>query len=387
MQMRSKNYVDDRNSTGVYLMLLFAEQEKYSIGMLGRKQRYRLRENLLNNGEVSMFKEVTLVVVPRDHFSHAKLSLESILSHTSIPYDMIYVDHSAPKHVSDWLRKVSTERHINHVLIDRPLTPNEARNIAIPEVKTPYIVFIDNDVIVTPGWLEPLLNAAKTKGAWLTGPTYLIGDLSKGRIHMTGGTVGFNQNGNRRLFEETHCHLNERYDEVRELLKPGETELVEFHCMLVKRSIFDHVGLLDEKLMAQAENLDFCMAAKEAGGIIYLEPASVITYLPPVPLQNEDVKYFLLRWSDKWARSSLEYFRSKRGIERDDPYLNHQRSYLTHMRRRALRYVAWPLGRMLERVLYKKHIGSIVEPMVTQLEHALIRQLEGARVSDLNSSV
>ena len=32
--------------------------------------------------------------------------------------------------------------------------PNQARNIGLAEVK-PSVVFIDNDVIVWPGWLGP----------------------------------------------------------------------------------------------------------------------------------------------------------------------------------------------------------------------------------------
>jgi len=35
--------------------------------------------------------------------------------------------------------------------VDRCLAPNEARNMGVGEVTTRYVVFIDNDVLVTPG--------------------------------------------------------------------------------------------------------------------------------------------------------------------------------------------------------------------------------------------
>lgn len=43
---------------------------------------------------------------------------------------------------------------------DCNLTPDETRNLGMAQVKTPYTVFVDNDVLVTPGRLEPLIACA-----------------------------------------------------------------------------------------------------------------------------------------------------------------------------------------------------------------------------------
>ena len=40
---------------------------------------------------------------------------------------------------------------LSPVLTDYYLTPNEARNLATEQVRTRYVVFIDNDVVVAPG--------------------------------------------------------------------------------------------------------------------------------------------------------------------------------------------------------------------------------------------
>lgn len=40
---------------------------------------------------------VTLVVVPRERFSHARASLQSLLDHTNVPFELVYVDVGSPR--------------------------------------------------------------------------------------------------------------------------------------------------------------------------------------------------------------------------------------------------------------------------------------------------
>ena len=48
---------------------------------------------------------------------------------------------------------------------------------------------------------------------------------------------------------------------------------------MVRTEMFRTIGPFDEAMLSVRENLDFCMTVTNAGGSIYLEPASVITYL------------------------------------------------------------------------------------------------------------
>src|SRR5689334_9524393 len=126
-----------------------------------------------------MSPEVTVVHVPRERYSATEVSLSSILQHTGdVPHNLLILDAASPPHIEQYLRKVAeAEEHRQLVRFDFILTPNELRNEAIRRVKTPYVVFIDNDALVTPGWLAPLLKAAKEHDAWVVGPTVLIGDV------------------------------------------------------------------------------------------------------------------------------------------------------------------------------------------------------------------
>jgi GT2 family glycosyltransferase len=323
--------------------------------------------------------DVTIVVVPRDHFSHARVSLESLLEHTPAPFRMIYVDHGAPPPVRAWLERTCRERGIERIAVERPLAPNEARNLALRQVTSRYVAFVDNDAVVTPGWLAPLVETAETRGAWLVGPLYLIGKLARGRVHMTGGQVGFREVDGRRVFQERHRDPDAQLAEVLSRVETEPTELVEFHCMLARTDALERVGGLDERLLTHAEHVDLCLRVQRAGGGIWFEPRSLVTYLPPRPLHRDELAFYLMRWNEAWNRASIDHFCDKWGLAADDPYREHQQSFLRLIRRRALRRLAWPIGRGLELLVYRKGVGPLAEPLVQQLEASAIRSLVAAR--------
>ena len=326
-----------------------------------------------------MAADVTIAVVPRDHFSHAQASLESLLEHTRLPARIVYVDHGAPAPVRAWLERTCREHGIERIPVERPLTPNEARNLALRRVTTRYVAFVDNDAVVAPGWLEPLVETAESRDAWLVGPLYLIGKLAGGRVHMTGGQAGFRDVNGRRWFREIHRDPDAKLAEVLCRVASEPTELVEFHCMLARTDALERVGGLDERLLTHAEHVDLCLRVREAGGGIWFEPRSLATYLPPSPLHRDELAFYLMRWSEAWNRASIDHFCAKWGIAADDPYREHQTRFLRLLRRRALRRLAWPVGRALELLVYRKAVSPLVEPLVQQLEAAAIRNLVAAR--------
>jgi len=69
-----------------------------------------------------------------------------------------------------------------------------------------------------------------------------------------------------------------------------------------------------------------------AGGSIYLEPASVITYLDGPPLEWSDMPFYALRWCDEWTLASLHRFRDKWHLT-EDAYFTRQYANLGWRRR------------------------------------------------------
>lgn len=274
---------------------------------------------------------VTVVVVPRERFDCAIEMLDTLFQNTGIPFDLIYIDGNSPSFLRATLQKEAIARKFQLISTDYYLPPNAARNMAIPLVKTPYVVFIDNDVLVRPDWLERLSECAEETGASIVGPLYLIG--RENRIHMAGGTAQIREEDGRRSLVEQHRLASADLQDVSDRLQMEPCELVEFHCMLCRTAVFQKTGLLDEHLLSTPEHIDLCLQVRLAGGTIYFEPKAIVAYIPPTYLKFYELPFYFLRWSPLWNEKSLSHFCKKWNLPEDDAFVVHHRSWLRAHRR------------------------------------------------------
>ncbi|MBZ8180604.1 glycosyltransferase family 2 protein [Oscillatoria salina] len=312
--------------------------------------------------------KVTIVVVPRERFSCTQESLESIYQHTEIPFKLVYVDGNSPAKVRSYLQQQAEEKNFQLLRTDYYLTPNQARNLGLSQVTTDYLVFADNDVVVTPGWLKALLQCAEETEATVVGPLMCQEKPLHEIVHFAGGEshILVDKMGRRRLREKMYKQ-GKKVKDIYNDLKRTPTELAEFHCVLVRRSIFDKVGLLDEAIMNTKEHLDFCMSLREIGEKVYFEPASIVTYVPGPPLEFTDLHFYMLRWSNAWQMASLNRIRQKWDLAEDGYF---QAKYKQQGWRRY-GTIIYPLARRLS-----LGVGSdLLARAIARFEHIFNRYL------------
>lgn len=305
----------------------------------------------------------SIVVVPRERFSAARESLESLLANTEGPFELIYVDGGSPRSLRKWLEGQAAERGFRLLRRDHYLSPNEARNIGLAEVDTEFVAFLDNDVLVRPGWLAKLVQCADETGAAVVGP--LTCEIDFDTVHFAGGEVEISEE---REDEEVARHVRERmYFPQRKVasvssdLVRQEVKLCEFHCLLARTQAIQDIGGFDQGMLNTREHLDFSLSLARNGGSVWFEPESVVAYKPPPPLRLSDLHFFMLRWSDDWERRSLEHFRSKWDLADDEFF------------QRRLARLGWRRQSMVvTRVVRSLTLGrgnSTLEKGVQRLEH------------------
>jgi GT2 family glycosyltransferase len=279
--------------------------------------------------------QVTIVVVPRERFSNTRQSLESIYQDSDLPFSLVYVDGNSPLEVKEYLEEEAQVKGFKLIRTNRYLAPNQARNIGLAHVNTKYVLFIDNDVVTSKNWLSQLINCAEETNAEVICPLTCIGTPLHQTIHLAGGeariVVETDGNETLRKVHEKHYFVNRPVADVKERLVRQECEFAEFHCMLVRRDIFDRLGWLDEKLLSTREHTDFCLNLTQAGGRIYCEPNSVVTYVTG-KLVLSDLAFFFLRWSDEWELSSLAHFQQKWNLTIRDKYFKKRYKRLGYRR-------------------------------------------------------
>ncbi len=312
---------------------------------------------------------VTIAVVPRERFSLTKRSLEGILAHRDPATDLVYIDGGSPPLVRQYLEQQAARQGLQLFSTEKYVAPNVARNLAVAQVRTKYVAFVDNDVLVSPGWLERLVDCAESTGAWIVAPVCCQGEPAATRIRTTGGSAPIVVSGGRRAFRERHRHRGRLLAQIAPTLARQPVGQVELHAALVRMDALARLGPLDERLTSAAEHTDLCLLTRQHGGEVYLEPGAVVTYLPPPPFEPFDLPYFQLRWSDAWNRATIARFRAKWLLPSDDPGLQALAERLADHRRLTLE----PYRRLL-RLLGRQPARWIERVFIAPIERAANRR-------------
>ncbi|MFN3421374.1 MAG: glycosyltransferase family 2 protein [Armatimonadota bacterium] len=157
----------------------------------------------------------------------------------------------------------------------------KANNIGIKESRGKYILLLNPDTIVKPNALRALVDCAEAHpdagivGAKLLNPDGSIQRSARSFPDMGAGL--FRNTFLGRLFPNNpfvrrYLMTDFGYDKVREV------DWVSGAAMLVRRELFERIGLLDEKFWAYCEDVDLCWRAWQAGFKVLFCPDAVILH-------------------------------------------------------------------------------------------------------------
>lgn len=311
----------------------------------------------------------TIAFVPREVFSTTARALDTLYERTTTPFNLVCVDGGSPPSVQSYLERSARERGFTLLRTEPYLAPNQARNLALQYLDTPYVVFVDNDAIVSPGWLEALESCADETDAWVVGPLYFEHEQEQHRLHMAGGLCRVEEDElGRRHYLERHHHAHQVFQEIDKSIERHETELIEFHTVLVAMEAFEQLGPLDEGLPSHCEHGDLCLLVRKARHKVFLEPSSRITYIPPLRLEPADRKFFRLRWSEAWAAASIRRMVEKWNLCPDHPELADSLKWVREHRR----YGSTVLAQM-RKLWGRKFTNSLQKRLLNRLEEAANR--------------
>jgi Glycosyltransferase like family 2 len=253
---------------------------------------------------------VTIVMTARERLASTMASIESIERHTELPHRFIFAGNQVPAELDTWARPLDGRLEI--VRFDAALWPNQIRKRIAPAIATDYVVFIDNDVLVRPGWLERVVACADQTGAGIVCPLYLIGaDATATQIHMAGGRLNPIQEAGGIVLQEAHHLMERERSEVAAELKREPCDFAEFHCMLMRSDLAKNPAMFDDTIICVHEHIDAALTAKKLGYTVIFEPSSEVTYVGKAPYRLSDLEFFRARWATAAAESSLKGFAAK----------------------------------------------------------------------------
>jgi hypothetical protein len=318
------------------------------------------------SGAESQDRRATVVCVPRDHYHDAPRALAAVLDNTTGPYDLVYVLGRAPKDIREHVRREARRVGFTLVEHDEHLLPNRARNLAMAHVTTEYVAFVDNDVLVEPGWLDALVGCADDTGAAMVGPLQLYGEPSDGGIHVAGGFIDIDESATPHPIVITQRHQGRREHELAEPLVRSRCDFAEFHCLLARTDVVRDLGL-DEGYLSTREVEDFALRLRAAGGECWFEPGARAGFLPPRTIRWSELGFLSRRWGERANRISMDRFIRTYGL---DPSHDRALGHANGLRRPIFGPVRLALAR-----LGAPNIGRKVEYALHRLERPVNRLL------------
>lgn len=268
--------------------------------ILMRRVRRRLRPPL----SFPSFSEVAVSIVIPVHGKAAvtRQCLESILSvGGDIPYEVIVVDDASPDHTARMLRSM---RNLRVVSLNSNVGFIRACNAGARDARGRYVVFLNNDTVVHPGWLRYLFDTAENDPRIGLVGAKLID--TKRNIQEAGGII-FNDASGWNFGRGKHPDLPE-FNFVRDV------DYCSGACILVPRELFSRIGGFDERFVpAYYEDTDLAFTIRSLGYRVVYQPRAVITHLEGVShgtstssgikrYQTINKEKFLEKWAETLAR-------------------------------------------------------------------------------------
>lgn len=153
----------------------------------------------------------------------------------------------------------------------------KGNNAAIPHARGRYILLLNNDVEVTPGWLEPLVDTLDRFPICAAVQPKLLQTGERHRFEYAGASGGFLDAfgypfTRGRVFFSMETDAGQYDDNRRVFWATGA-------AVLLRRDALDRCGLFDERFYMHMEEIDLCWRFQRAGYEIRVEPASVVHHI------------------------------------------------------------------------------------------------------------
>lgn len=258
---------------------------------------------------MSEHEPITIVVSARDRFSTAAACLSNIFKHTRGDFSVAAVFGGMPDSIRRDLEAKFSDR-VHFTFKPELISNAQARNLALFQIKTRLSVFLDTDVFVRSGWVEPLIACQKETGASLVAPLVLD---RQNMIHTAGNDLYvFRELG------KNYAKMELRYKGqpagLARRLTRSEVDFCEVHCQLFETETAKQLRVFDENLR-EGHEMDSGLTLRQAGRKMMVEPKSVVYLHYPERIDDAaDLLLYLWKWEPKAMEEGFTYFQKKWGM-------------------------------------------------------------------------
>lgn len=206
--------------------------------------------------------KVSIVIPTRNAQVLVRQCVASIQRRSTYPdWEILLVDNGSDEPAAlAYFQQLAQQPRIRVLRDDRPFNYSALNNLAVAQAQGEVIALLNNDIeVITPGWLEEMVSLALQPGVGAVGARlwYPNRTLQHGGVLL--GPGGLAVHANKGLPRGLNGYAG------RAALLQGFSA-VTAACLVVRKSLYEQVGGLDEEHLAVAYNdVDFCLRLRALG--------------------------------------------------------------------------------------------------------------------------
>ncbi len=268
--------------------------------------------------EILSEDRISILIPNKDHVEDLRRCIDSIRERSTYGnYEIIVIENnSADKAVFDYYNTLKEQKDITVVTYSGAFNYAKLNNFGAGFATGKYLLLLNNDTqVISMNWLEAMLMYAQRPDVGAVGAKLYYGDRT---IQHAGVVIGL---GAHRTAGHTHYKIN--YDNLGymgRLCYAQNVSAVTGACLMVRKSLYDALGGLDETFAVALNDVDFCLRIREKGYLNVFTPFAELYHFESASRGSDLVD------EEKAARyeteSALFRERWKEQLAKGDPYYN-----------------------------------------------------------------
>ena len=199
-------------------------------------------------------------------------------------YNIIIVDNGSSSSEAALLRE-KLGKHSRIIELRRNLGFAIANNIGIRvalQNDAAFVLLLNNDTIVDSKFLnELMIVAGKDQRKGILGPKMYLYE-EKDRLWYAGGRLNMYT---RHKTEGLYKIDSNQFNSIK------QTDYIAGACMLIRKDVFNKIGLLPREYFLGWEDIDFCVTARKIGYQCIFVPSAVIWHKASASFKREGLDY------------------------------------------------------------------------------------------------